>query len=184
MVPLQGSICSAHPPWGEAETSSWAAGSLPAPARAVVSGHKCGCPLGHCNPTVTLWARCFEVARLETLNSAGSRDLPSAVPRIHPSLVHISTADCCLQPLEISSPWETQPKERGVDVRCLSFLLMHPAGMAPSTRGQGTQHPNCLLCWWHSAALGSGKGRRGRDPSCCRGDLSSNCMALEEGKGI
>lgn len=130
MVPLQGSALLM--PLG---------GSLPTPARAVVSGHKCGCPPGHCNPTVTLRARCFEVPRLEMLSSAGSRDLPSAVPRIHPSLVHSSTADCCLQPLEISSPWETQPKERGIDVVCLSFLLMHPAGMAPSTCGQGTQHP-------------------------------------------
>lgn len=52
--------------------------------------------------------------RLEMLSSGGTRDLPSAldlpsaIPRIHPSMVDVSTPDCCLQLLEISSPWETQ----------------------------------------------------------------------------
>lgn len=93
---------------GEAEPSSWAVGSLPTLAQAVVSTHKHSCPLGHCNLTPILLAGCFEVPRLEMLSSVGTRDLPSAIPRIHPSMVGVSTPDCCLQLLEISSPWETQ----------------------------------------------------------------------------
>ena len=98
----------------ESEPSSWAVGSLPAPAWAAVSTHNRGCPLGHGNPTLILLAGCFEVPRLEMLqvpsrlDGAGCRDLPSAVPRVHPSMADISTTDRFLLLLEISSAWETQ----------------------------------------------------------------------------
>lgn len=153
---------------GEAEPSSWAVGSLPTPAWAIVSARNRGCPLGHCNPTLILLAGCFEVPRLEMLSAAGAAQ-PPAWPELDagiclqpfPGLIHpwwtsapLTASSCCWRPPLLGKHNISSPKERGIDVGCLS-LVMHPAGTAPS--GHGTQHATHLLCCWHSAALGSCK---------------------------
>lgn len=106
---------------GEAEPSSRAAGSLRAPARAVVSAHNRGCPLGHCNPSPILPAGCFEVPGLETLSSAGARlELDARLCRQpFPGFIHLwwtsaplTASSCCWRsPLLLGEHNLSSPKE-------------------------------------------------------------------------